>query len=211
MIKHSFMQRAGLPALLAALWLSAPHSAVAQQIVATTIVDGQKVELLDNNSWRFVQSQDANSDCSVIAGDVTFCGNRKVWRVVAPPNPQIAAAFMRTEVLFGLVVSEGVGSDVGISIEALRKVAIQNAANGAGVLPENVTVSDSFTSESNGMTYETIAYSVKVNGVPLVFLNSLFVGPKRSLQLITYELDPNLTDYHKGIHQEFLDETKVAQ
>lgn len=210
-MRYFLRNSAPLLGFIAALACAAPQTADAEQVVATTIVDGKKVELLDNNSWRFVASGNSQSNCSTVAGDVTFCGARNVWQPIQPPNAQIAAAFLRSEKHYGIVISEGIGTNSGISVDSMRQIAIQNAANGAGILAKDVAVADAFTSQANGVSYSTVAYSVTINGIPIFYLNSIYVGPDRALQMITYELDRSLTQYHRELHQEFLDATLVAQ
>ena len=55
--------------------------AMAQGVVGTGVVDGRRVELLDDRSWRFVGPEDEG--CWAVTARVSFCGDPATWTPIS--------------------------------------------------------------------------------------------------------------------------------
>jgi len=182
-------------------------AALAQKVVGSAFIDGQKVELFEDFSWTY--ANDAAANCESISKLSSFCGNPKVWKSFDPGSSEIAGAYRFDDRHYAMIIDEGLGANDGVSPQAMQKIVVQNAAAGAGVPVSAVTVSDiKETSFGEGNALNTI-YSVKMEGIDLTYSNTIVVGDSTSHQLITYGIGTTMTDKHLRIHEDFLENIRL--
>ena len=54
-------------------------------------------------------------------------------------------------------------------------------------------------------------YAVNINGLDVVFANSVFVEPKRVMQIMTYAIGDEYTPQHAGYQADLLASTKLSE
>lgn len=182
--------------------------AVAQSVAGRSAVDGRPVELLSDGTWRYADR--ANSaNCRPVAAVLEFCGSAAIWQETPPLRRTSRACTASTTDIMRSSSSSELGSDDGLTLEFMRKAVIQNVGSYTGVGAEDVPILDVTPGEVDGNSAETIAYQATVDGVPFVFVNTIFLSRKLTVQAVSYSVGTGVTDTHNDIHSRFLDATRI--
>ncbi|PSL18214.1 hypothetical protein CLV88_112138 [Shimia abyssi] len=110
---------------------------------------------------------------------------------------------------YGMFITEEVGASSGTTLTFMRDAILENFALGAGIAAEDVVVYDVEETEVAGHAAETVIYGGAINGLDVVFLNTLTIGEVRTVQTVTYYLRKSLEDADRATHQGFLALTKL--
>jgi hypothetical protein len=189
--------------------LVAPGSAFAQSAVGKAVVGGKTVTLFDDGTWKFAEAgASVQTACEDVTPSVQFCGSALGWSTTAPASPEINAAYRIDARHYAQYLIEDLGSDDGLTPDFMRQVVLDNAQMATGNTPEVVDVT---SVTLGGLTGDTVVYTVKINGLDVVFANSVFVEPKRVMQVMTYAIGKEYTSQHAGYHAEFLANTKLVE
>lgn len=195
-----------LPAVtLAASLLALP--ALAQNVVGSSQVDGQKVELLDDNTWRY--AAEVAPGCDPIAMGVSFCYPAGQWQGSPPPGPDITAAYRHDDKHYAQFIIEAVGADDGANAGMMRKIVVQNAAAATGQSMSDIPTLAIEEAMIAGKNAETIVYKVNFDGLSVVFANSILIEKKQMMQAMTYALGTDFSAKHKALHAEFLEDIQM--
>lgn len=187
------------------LALVLPSTLSAAEIVGQAVVNGKTVILFSDQTWSYEQS--ANEDCNLVSKSVQFCGEGLGWTKFDAPNPQVTAAYRRNDRQYGQFVIENLGTADGLTLDAMRGLVLEFAKQVSGDTPTIVATSDG---EMNGQPTATIVYQLKIQGLEIVFANTLLLGDHLALQVQTYEISTKtFSDGHKKLHDEFVANTKV--
>lgn len=184
-------------------------SAMAQTLVGTAIVNGNKVELLSDNSWRYADTK--QNSCRSVHLQVQFCAPKGIWKKITVPSAEISAAFSKGDRNYLMFIVEEIGSDLGVSQELLRQTIIENAAFGAGIDPANVLILDLLPAEVDGQTGETAIYALEMSGLPVVFANTMVIRPDLTIQVVQYTIGKEYKDAQRRLVQQILDEVKINE
>ena len=185
--------------------------AFAQEVVGTAVIDGREAVLYSDNSWRFAEKDNAQSgDCRELAVGLSFCGIGAGWSPTPPPTPEIIAQYRYSDTLYGQYVYEQIGTEAGMNIEFMRDAVVMNAAAASGDPTAEVPIIETSNVVLDGVKGETVVYSVMFGTLPITIMNSIIVGPDRTLQAMTYEVSPELTEEQRARHREFLDLTEFG-
>lgn len=193
--------------LAAALCLGIGAGASAQDVVGTAIVDGRRVELLSDRTWREASGQPEG--CSVVDEPVSFCGSPTRWRRSTSRNPEIDAYYVASDNEFAQIIVETLGRNAGLDLEGFRGIVLEIAGSAMGVRPSEVPVLDTRNVEVDGLDAETVVYQIDVSGVPVVFANTLALGDAFAFQAQTWMAGQTFTDEHRELHDEFLSGLRV--
>lgn len=186
--------------LTSLLW---PVAATAQSVVGTAIVNGERVELLSDHTWRPVV-RSSGSGCIRLGGAFSACIGGTSWQAVPDNNPEIAALFRYDDTAYALVISESFGSSDGASHELMRRVVLQHAAEGSNTTMPQIPVLDVSETELLGQDAERIVYSVDFDGVEIVYVNTIMILPDRTFQFATYTLGQARAERFEPVHASFL-------
>ncbi|TNE66256.1 MAG: hypothetical protein EP336_10290 [Rhodobacteraceae bacterium] len=189
------------------LTLGGASGSLAQSIVGVAFVDGKRVDLYDNGTWDF--SEQGDLTCQKIAAKLSFCGNPLKWKPARVPNAEVSAAFSMDDRNYGMVVYEAVGAKEGMSPALLQSVALEYAAEAAGVSVSHIPVYGIEPSEVSGHATETLYYGASFEGMNIIYANTPIVGDHDTAQLITYTLAEQIDDAFKARHMAFLDDFKA--
>ncbi len=194
--------------LLAALLF--PAQAFAQAAVGKAIVGGKTVTLFDDGTWEFADGATAAKPvtCDTVTPTVQFCSSALGWTTSPPASPEINAAYRIDARHYAQFLIEDLGSDDGLTAEFMRQVVLDNAKMATGNTPEVIDVQPVGL---GALTGDTVIYRAKINGLDVVFANSVFVEPKRVMQIMTYAIASEYTAQHAGYQAEFLTNTKLAE
>lgn len=189
--------------------LAVPGFALAQSAVGKAVVGGKTVTLFDDGTWKYA---DAGTSVQTACGDVTptvqFCGASLGWTKTAPASAEINAAYRIDARHYAQYLIEDLGSDDGLTPDFMRQVVLDNAQMATGNTPEVLDVTPVTLGRLAG---DTVVYTVKINGLDVVFANSVFVEPKRVMQIMTYAIGKEYSSQHVGYHAEFLANTKLVE
>lgn len=196
--------------LIAALaaGLAGPGGAQTQTMVGKAVVDGKTVTLYSDKSWSFDEASDAAPGCLSITPKLSFCGDPKVWVRIPPQSPVINAAFRLNASTYAQQIVENIGTSAGLSPDFLKDAVLQFAKTVSGSPPVVLGVEPA---EFQGKTLETLIYQFTMNGVPVVFANTIYMSEQTAAQIITYEVSSTYTDAHKQAHAEFLADTRIVE
>lgn len=199
---------AAISAALVAL-LCATQSAPAQSQVGRTIIDGRDVLLFSDQTWRFAETGSA-SGCQFSSGPLRFCGAPSIWRTMPESgNPDIDAFYQLNEQTFAMVILEGLGRAAGVTQENLQSVVLRNFAMRVQMNPAQVPVLEVTDTLLDDQPVRTIVYAGAVDGLPLVFSNTLLLLDGHNAQLITYSIGQTFTPAHRAAHGQFLSDIAI--
>ena len=187
------------------LAFSLAGTAFAQSVVGNTAIGGKRVELLDDNTWRYVEAgSTATEGCAPLKNDVYFCGSNSDWQHITNAPPQITAAYRYSDTEYGQFVVEGLGADAGLAYEGMREIVLGYAGQAAGIPAASVPVLAEEDSTLDGRAAKTLVYAVKVQGLNFVFANTILIEKNRTIQAMTYKLGTEYADENKALHENFL-------
>lgn len=191
------------------LCLAGAQAAIAQSVVGRSALDGRSIEIMSDQTWRYTQDQAAKSDCREIASRIEFCGAPSQWAPQPAPTAAVAAQFRFDARHYAQYVIEDLGADDGLTAEFMRKAVIVNAARATGMKETDIAVLDVFASSVAGHEAETIVYQLAVNSLDIVYVNTVVILPKRTVQVMTFAVGTTYTDKHRDIDAQFVSLTKV--
>ncbi len=186
--------------------LAVPTASHSQERIGTAIIDGKRIALLDNFRWEYEESVTPN--CFTIGTGFEFCPPLGRWNKT--DNQEAGTTQFRfNDRNYGLFVYEGVGSDDGMTTALMRSIAIENMATMTGQKVEEIPVLESFDVTLLGYPAETIVYVGDLDGMSVVFSNTILTLPEQVLQSATYSINGTYTAEHRAMHQELLDSIKA--
>lgn len=190
--------------------LAMPGAAIAQSAVGKAVVGGKTVTLFDDGTWKYAEAADPSAPgaCQDVAPSVQFCGSALGWATTPPGSPEINAAYRIDARHYAQYLIEDLGSDDGLTAEFMRQVVLDNAQMATGITPE---VIDVLPVKLGALSGDTVVYKATINGLDVVFANSVFVEPKRVMQIMTYAIGSEYSSQHADYQAEFLANTKLAE
>lgn len=199
-----------LGSLLLLATLALPGAAIAQSAVGKAVVAGKTVTLFDDGTWKYADAVDpsAQGACDAVTPSVQFCGTALGWAATPPGSPEINAAYRIDARHYAQYLIEDLGSDDGLTAEFMRQVVLDNAKMATGNTPEVIDVQPVTL---GALTGDTVVYKANINGLDVVFANSVFVEPKRVMQIMTYAIGSEYTPQQAGYQADLLANTKLAE
>ncbi len=197
-----------IAACLALSALLVPGIAFAQEVVGTGFVDGRKVELRSDNTWAFadkpVLSLPGSEDCLPINGSYEFCGKDLGWRVAQKIAIDAAASFSLNDRTYGLVITEALGVQDGMSLDFMAGAVISNAAVALNIRDEDITIFSTTDGQMFGDPSREMAYGADVDGLRFVYFNTLVVRETETLQFLMFSIGPEPTDTMREANSDFI-------
>lgn len=194
--------------IIAALSVAMASPAPAQDIVGTAVLGGKKVELLSDNTWRFMQTT-GPSTCVAMHSAIEFCGSILNWRP-AKATGDFTRVFTYDHRTSAGYIVEDVGTNDGVNPEFMRSLILEYAAEGSEITVEEVPVLGVFDTEIDGHPAETIVYGTRPNGVSFVFANTVFLHDRLTVQAIVWSMGKEYTPELESIHADFIEKTKLT-
>jgi len=136
--------------------------------------------------------------------NLEFCGDKNLWTRTVAATAELAAQYSYDDRHYAIIIAEDLGDADGLTLEFMRSAAIQNAAAGASVQPEDVTIFDSSDRLFDGFNASQIVYGIEMEGVNVVYSNVIVSKNTETFQLIVYAVGSTYTDTHQQIMDEFL-------
>lgn len=198
--------RLTIAVLFVALGMS--QASYAQEIVGRGIIDGRTVELLADKTWRF-EDEVTEVGCQSIHSRVQFCGPTAVWQKTTPPNADVVAAFRHDDRHYAQFIVETIGTNDGMSQEIMRNAVVQNAAAGTGQNPEDIVVVNVSDTEIDGEAGETIVYQFGIDGLQVVFANTVVVMDDLTIQAMTYAIAPSYAETQQNLTSDLISAVKI--
>ncbi len=176
-------------------------SAHAQESVGRAVVEGKVIILYSDGTWEF---EAVDTDCSVVAKDITFCSNSDGWEKVSNASADAAASFRLDDRNYGMVIDEALGIEDGMDKEFMTGAVIYNVAVGAGITESEVVTMDIDDGTLFGRDARTIIYGAAVDGLDVIYVNSILFSKNRTIQMVSYSVGRELTDQQIETHQSFV-------
>ncbi|MBL4628504.1 MAG: hypothetical protein JKY00_10795 [Roseicyclus sp.] len=150
--------------------------------------------------------------CPYIVSPFRFCGVPPEF-VLTPQNdnPDISAYFATLEDILALVIVEPFGISTGFTIPGLQDAALEVLAAEAGIPASWIQILERTTVPIAGAEQPNLVYSGVVDGVAIVYSNSIVLLDNALAQFITLEF--NVTTYtprHRDLHTRFLANVQVT-
>ena len=180
----------------------------AKDQVGSSTVGGRPVTLFSDLTWEYAATP-AATNCTDVNGTIQFCGDTTRWQFTPTTSPIIAAQYQYDASQYGEYIFERLGKSNGLTAETMAKIAVQNAAMAAQTNARNVTVIEQTNVVFEGEPATTIVYTLKFQGLPIVFANTIVVRDGYTVQIVTYAIMAEYTQTHRDLHAEFLQSTKL--
>lgn len=181
---------------------------VAQNIVGTAVIDGKRVELLSDHSWRYVDPEALSSACTGLSPRVEFCGSKPDWRPIPTTGAFVQTYVHGSNIFAGLIV-EDIGRAQNLSFETLRTLSISSAAAQSGVSEKAIPVYDVFETEIDGNPGETIIYGAVLKGMKFVFSNSYVITDDLTVQAYVWAVGSEYSDEQRKWGEDFIDNIRL--
>lgn len=196
-------------AIASVLTCSILTTAFGQTVVGRAIVDGQTVELLSDQSWRY-EANKGSTACKTLDLGLSFCGSPDVWAPTTIPNPDIHSSYRYDDRLYGIFILEGIGSNDGAGLDFFKKAALEQAAFVSGLTDStDVPVLEVEPVTIGEVIGERMVYSLSVDGLGAIYANSIVVLEDRAFQIVTFEVGSEFTERHRELHDEFFSLVKI--
>ncbi|MEM1087320.1 MAG: hypothetical protein AAGH90_06290 [Pseudomonadota bacterium] len=193
-------------AVMFSICLMAPLAA-AQGIIGSTTIDGKKINILEGNVW--VYATPSNSDCDTLSATISFCNEGSAWKAEDIGAPDALQTYVYGDKFAAIMIEDNLGSNDGITVDAIEKFAIDNAATAGGVSVDQVKRLGKRNVKLGGSNAREISYAVNVDGLDLVYVNTLVVRDEWTYQFMTYSLGLVVTPQHKTLHDQFIDDIEL--
>lgn len=193
-------------AIVATIFILVPSPSIAQEKVGTAFVDGQRVDLFSDRSWRYASSS-GSAECITIKANVDFCGQELGWRIMRNNDPEIDAHFILDDKNYGILIIENLGLSDGMTTEMMMSFVIENFAKATGIKVEDVVIFDVEEGVFSALPVATITYGGNYDGLNVIFKNTVIVNSNISVQVATYTIGPEVTDSFERLHNEFVSAT----
>lgn len=187
--------------LLLAISIMIVVPANAQESVGRAIVDGKVVILYGDGTWQF---ETVEEGCSAVAKGIAFCSSSAGWEKVSNASADAAATFRLDDRNYGMIIDELLGITDGMDKEFMTSAVIYNVAVGAGIAESEVVTMDIKDQTLFGRDARTITYAAAVDGLDVIYVNSIVFSDKRTVQVVTYSIGQELTDQMKETHESFV-------
>ncbi|MEM1273914.1 MAG: hypothetical protein AAGF88_08855 [Pseudomonadota bacterium] len=202
------MRRVLLPFIVAIWALPLP----AQTVIGTAVVDGQEVEILSDNTWRFRASIPATADCVAVDGPISFCTRTSRWRALpTTPSPAVDVIFQLDDRSYAMMVIEAVGLRDGLNTAGLQQIVLSNAATAANRPPDSIPILESYDAEVDGAPYPTISFRATLQGLNFVYHVTMILQDAAAIQLTSYTIGAEIDPSQRALHEDFLASVLVRQ
>lgn len=189
--------------------LAVPVTAQDGAVVGSAIVKGKRVELLDDNTWRYADPGAADSGCETINAILQTCGLQDVWSSISTNGTEFIRQYRKDSRTYAGILFEDVGAADGATMEFMRNIVIENAAAGTGVQPEDIPILDVATLTVDGNAAERISYAANFNGVDFIFQNTIVNAPNHNIQLVIWNIGKELNDSNRAANDSFVEAMRI--
>jgi|GEM_PF-1606695 len=200
-----------LAALVLAATLALPVAAQEASVVGTSVLGGKRVELLSDNTWRYaVLAQNDDAKCVPINTVLTFCGTIFDWRPLGTTGTDFTRQFRHDSRSYAGIIHEELGAADGMDMEFMRNAVIEIAAMATGTRPEDVAIHDVRNETVDGQPGETIVYGANIQGLDVMYQNTIVNAPHHNLQFVVWTIGADLTETNVALHKAFLDAQRIT-
>lgn len=141
----------------------------------------------------------AQTSCQFDGAGVKLCGVPDGWGAVAP-QAHASAEFRRDDGFFAQLIIDAAGSDQGLTLSAASDAVIRNMRD--SVSGSNFELLMRGTNPGIRES-EIIVYSAKLEGIPFIFANTVYVGQRETIQIITWRIAEELATEDRAAHLDF--------
>lgn len=194
--------------IIAVVFVITASSAYTQTRVGTSVIDGEVVDLYSDQSWKYRSGTDA--DCDQITIFLEFCDVQELWKSTTKANDDISAMYRHNDRIYGMFIVEELGTNDGLTADFMRKAVVTNLANAAGTSESEIIVYGVTQDSIQDQFHETITYGGTVDGLNVIYINTIVTSPKTTVQVATFSIGSQLSQDQKAMHKSFLDGTKIT-
>ena len=95
-----------------------------------------------------------------------------------------------------------------MNLEYMRSAVLQNFSAAADLPVEDIVVHGSEDQDFDGARANLLIYSGEWQNLSVLYLNTIIMRPKTTLQVITYSVTATFSDSHRKTHSDFLSMVK---
>lgn len=141
----------------------------------------------------------AQTSCQFDGEGVKLCGVPDGW-IAVTPRAHASAEFRRNDGFFAQLIIDAAGSDQGLTLSAASDAVVRNMRDSVGGSEFELLMRGA----SQGIREsEIIVYSAKFEGIPFIFANTVYVGQRETIQIITWRIAEELTAEDRAAHLDF--------
>lgn len=195
--------------LLTASFIALPLAAQNAKVVGTAIVDGQRVELLSDRSWRYAEAATTERGCAEINHVLQLCGVSDRWTSLDTTGTEFIRQFRLNSRTYSGIIYEELGAADGLTAEFMRQAVLENAAMFTGVRAEDIPVIsiDTLTVDENPA--ERVVYGAKFNGLDIVYQNTIVNAANHNIQVVVWSVGAELTDEAQNANADFINAIRI--
>lgn len=147
------------------------------------------------------ETHNASGKCEQITAHVDLCSLPPNWQQVPSENPYAVRQFHSDNDFFAQVLIENAGEEQGLTLKGatdsiLAGMERQPSASEFVVLMRGTNPAYNFNSE-------VVLFSVKLDGIPFVYAETIIVGAKHNIQFVTWRIASEPTVDDRAAHLEF--------
>ncbi|CUH83193.1 hypothetical protein [Thalassovita mediterranea] len=188
--------------------LSTPAAASAQEVVGTSAVGGKRVHLYSDGTWEYAKESGEVSRCVALHKSVDFCGSILNWRPVKARG-DFSNMFLHSDRIQSGLLIEELGTNDGFSVEYMRTVALEAAAEASGVDVSQIPVLGFYDVQIGETAAENMVYGASIDGLKIVYSNTIIVADTLTLQAIVWSIGDDYTEEHQKWNADFLENLRV--
>lgn len=195
-------------ACLGASPFCAPISA--QSVVGSGVVKGRSIDILSDNTWRYVGVAKPTTDsCTLIKTPVRFCNSGGPWTSTKSISSDISAQYRYDDRHYGIFIVEDLGSEDGVTLEFMRETLLATMARASGTQPSEVEVLENTSTKIDGKESSLLIYRGTISGLPVVYANTIVLDSKHTYQIISSSIGKAFTPADRQISDDLVRRTKL--
>lgn len=141
----------------------------------------------------------AQTTCQFDGERVKLCGVPNAWHA-AMPRAHASAEFTRNDGFFAQLIIDSAGSDQGLTLSAAADAVASNMQVYVGEQNFELLMRGTNTEIRDS---EIIVYQARIEGIPFIYANTIYVGRNETIQMVTWRISEELTADDRSAHLDF--------
>lgn len=141
----------------------------------------------------------AQTICQFDGGSVKLCEVPDGWHA-ATPRAHASAEFSRGDGFFAQLIIDSAGSDQGLMLAAAADAVVRNMQVSVGEQSFELLMRGTNTGIRDS---EIIVYQARIEGIPFIYANTIYVGRNQTIQMVTWCISEELTVDDRSAHLDF--------
>lgn len=140
----------------------------------------------------------AQTACQFSGQNVRICGLSESWQP-SVPQPHASAEFSRRDGFHAQLIIDAAGAAQGLTLTAAADTIVNHMRSTVG--EENFDLLVRGVNEGIRDS-EILVYQARINGIPFIYANTVYVGRSETIQLVTWRISQELSADDRSAHLE---------